>query len=114
MKAFLINPETRTIEQIEYTGNWRDIYPLIDCDCFTTMDIDGSNTVFVDDEGLLHGGERHFFVLGEGYQPLCGKGLVLGYDEEGETVEPSITLEQLQSRVTWPTEFELFLQHLHS
>ena len=105
MKAFLINPETRTIEQVEYTGNWRDIYSLIGCDCFTTMDIDGSNTVYVDDEGMFAEGPRHFFQFGRDFPPLAGKGLVLGYDSEGETVEPTITLEELKAATWWLDEF---------
>ena len=33
--------------------------------------------------------------------PLCGKGLVLGVDEEGDSTAPTITLQELQKNVTF-------------
>jgi hypothetical protein len=104
MKAFLIDPAAKTVTQVEYNGNWRDIYPLIDCDCFTTVDIDGQNTMFLDDEGLLRDGEIHYFAYGKSCPPLAGKALVLGYDEEGETVASTLTLEEVQSKVWFMNE----------
>jgi hypothetical protein len=62
----------------------------------------------VDDEGLLKPQEG-FFIY-EGYrQPLAGNGLVLGTDEEGESVDPKMTLEELKSRVTFMDNFEVRL-----
>lgn len=104
MKAFLIDPAAKTVTEVEYTGNWRDIYPLIDCDCFTTVDIDGQNTMFLDDEGLIGDKDRHYFAYGKSLPPLVGKALVLGYDEEGETVASTLTLEEVQSQVWFMNE----------
>jgi hypothetical protein len=101
MKAFLIDPAAKTVTEVEYSGNWQDIYPLTDCDCFTTVDIDGANTMFLDDEGLLKGHRDDFFVYGPECQPLAGKALVLGYDEEGETVASSLTIQEIVSQVKW-------------
>jgi hypothetical protein len=57
--------------------------------------------VFVDDEGLVNGQHQHFFVV-DGYpQPLAGKGLVLGVDQEGDSVTPSVSLEQMRKMVTF-------------
>ena len=101
MKAFLIDPAAKTVTEVEYSGDWKDIYPLTDCDCFTTVDIDGQNTMFLDDEGLLKGHRDDFFIYGWDCPPLAGKALVLGYDEEGETVAPTVTLEEIVSKVVW-------------
>ncbi len=101
MKAFLIDPAAKTVTEVEYSGDWKDIYTLTDCDCFTTVDIDGANTMFLDDEGLLKGYRDDFFAYGPDCPPLAGKALVLGYDEEGETVAPTVTLEEITSQVIW-------------
>ena len=45
--------------------------------------------VIVDDEGLLKdevlGGQR-YFKLSQFHQPLAGRAIVVGYDEDGETI----------------------------
>jgi len=33
--------------------------------------------------------------------PLCGKGLVLGVDDEGDSTAPTISLQELQKNVTF-------------
>jgi hypothetical protein len=34
MKAILINPFDQTIKETEYTGDYREIYSLVDCRTF--------------------------------------------------------------------------------
>ena len=112
MKAILIDPEAKTITEVEHNGNFREIYKFIGCECFTTVSIgsppDGKklqhngreNHVFVDDEGLLNS-PRHFFHW-KGYeQPLAGKGLILGCDEEGETVATTWSVKDVEAMVTY-------------
>ena len=54
MKAYLINSATKTIEQIDYSGDYHDIYKLCDFEIFTVVTLTGKNdSVFVDDEGLF-------------------------------------------------------------
>jgi len=93
MQAYLIDPEKRIVESCDYSGDWKEISDLIDCHSF---DIAGTKdfSVYVDDEGLFSL-KRHFFTI-KGYpQPLCNKGLLLGpVDDEGETLESPLTLEE--------------------
>jgi len=35
MKAYLIDPFTKTISMVEYSGDYNEIYKLIECDTFT-------------------------------------------------------------------------------
>lgn len=100
-KAFLIDPELQRITQVEYSGDYKNIYEHIKADTFdcARFNADGDG-VFVDDNGLLNGPE-HFFVV-EGYaQPLAGRGLVLGVNEDGESIAPRVTLEWLQAHVAF-------------
>lgn len=102
MKAFLIDPETQTIQEVDYDdSDYRNIYKLIDCETFTVAGINHmtSDEVFVDDEGLLR--NEPFlaaFQFVDGHQPLVGKGLVVGApDEEGRNTAPTMTVEYLES-----------------
>jgi len=54
MKAILINPFNQTITEVEYSGDYKEIYKLIECSTFDCVNIDDDNTLFVDDEGLLY------------------------------------------------------------
>ena len=38
MKAILINPHKETITEVEYSGNYKEIYDLIDCRTFDSPD----------------------------------------------------------------------------
>jgi len=109
MKAYLIDPVTRTVTEVEYSGDYQQIYKLIDCDTFTCVDLnEHADTVFVDDEGLINGKCTEFFLLRNYHQPLAGKGLVLGTNDEGDSVSPSITLDQLKSQIDWvPSIFQM-------
>lgn len=97
MKAILIDPFTQSITEVDYSGDYHDIYKLIDCDTFTVATINHrQDGIFVDDEGLFKTEQAFFWH--KGYpQPLAGKGLILGCDEDGESVEPTTTLEEVKA-----------------
>lgn len=99
MKAFLIDPVKRTIEEVEHNNSLESIYQLIDARVFQIVPLDGSeNVVYVDEEGLFKEGQS-FFLLRDFPQPLAGKGLVMAHDQGGETVSPSIALKNLKELV---------------
>ena len=99
MQAILINPFDETIEEIEYSGDWRDISTLIECDMFTVAYFDDTDdSVYVDDEGLYVENQA-FFTIGDCPQPLAGRGLLLGTDEEGDSTDCKTTLEEAKAMV---------------
>jgi len=104
MQAYLIDPVAKEIRPVDFDGDYKSICRLIDCRTFTVVEIEGTgdpaDIVFVDDEGLLN--DPHFFFMLDSYpQPLAGFGLVLGTDDDGESVSPRITLEELTRRVSY-------------
>lgn len=108
MRAVLINPFDKSVTEVDYSGDYRDIYKLIDCQVFTVAN-DGDNDIFVDDEGLLKEDltkQRFFWVAGM-EQPLAGKGLVLSCDADGETVATTTDVETISNRIRWYTAHEL-------
>ena len=106
MKAYLINPFAQTITEVDYSGDYNEIYQLINCDTFTCVELNEyGDTVFIDDEGLISGKPQEFFVLRDYPQPLAGMGLVLGTDQEGESKSPFATLEAVRNWVTFMPAF---------
>lgn len=102
MKAYLIDPFAKTITEVEYTGEYTNIYEHIGVDCFTALTINNArDTIFLDDEGLFREGQK-YFLLHKYPQPLPGKGLVLGTDDQGESVSPVISIMQLEQLITFP------------
>lgn len=103
MKAILIDPFARTVEEVEYTGEYTNINEHIKAQYFDVVRINRKgDAIFVDDEGLINGNENQQFFGWIGYaNPLAGRGLVLGTDDEGESISPSIDLETVRKHVIW-------------
>jgi hypothetical protein len=95
MRGIKIDTANRTVEVIDFEGDYVEIQKEINVDCFTCVDIDDKNTIFVDDEGMLK--ENDFFMI-EGYpEPLAGNGLILAVDyETGETVGTEMEVPEIK------------------
>lgn len=106
MKAYLINPDDRTITEHEWhrrTVNQLDkIYALVNCQTITAVHPwPGRDAIYVDDEGLMGGPVYQFFgVLGYP-QPVAGRGLVVGTGSDGEDQTPTITMPDLISQTVF-------------
>ena len=106
-KAILINPFMKTVTEVpyEYGGSYTQITDYIATPeapkpLFSAVGINDHDSIYIDDEGLYRDTQAYF--AWEGYhQPLQGMGLILGCDDEGETVAPRITLAQVCNRVTF-------------
>ena len=95
---YLIDPFEKTITPVYYDGDFHSIYNLIDCGTFDCVRC-GKYDLFVDDEGLFKEDQQFFICSDYIHQPLGGKALVVGVDREGNTIPPSITLEELEARI---------------
>lgn len=105
MKAILIDPFNETVTEVEHNGDYRHIYELLShpehpVDCFTVVGIEHNDAIFVDDEGLLKD-PKHFFVWEDYAQPLAGRGLVLGTNDEGDSISPKSKIEDVKKRVSF-------------
>jgi hypothetical protein len=108
MKAYLINPELISIEEVEIEENsdgepqLDHIRGLIGCSWIDVARLTNStgDVIYVDDEGMLKDGNE-LFGHEEYYSPLAGIGIVLGTDNQGNTIAPTVTLEQLKNKVCW-------------
>jgi hypothetical protein len=107
MRAYLIDPALRTVTEVEYNGDYKTIYDLIDCRTFQIIHLD-EDCVYLDDEGRFKP-QPHWFILGIFPEPLCGKALILGQDEEGDSVEPKMSVERATAYVHFVSAEELGL-----
>lgn len=108
MRAYLILPESKTIEMVNHSGDYKQIYDFINARKFDMVNLyENGDGAYIDDEGLIpkmHKGkkvEQHFWIHRNYPTPLAGTGLILGCDDEGETVAASCTIEQLRDDVKW-------------
>jgi hypothetical protein len=101
MRGILINPFDQTIKEVVYTGDYREIYVLTDCETFDCVTVDSNHTMYVDDEGLLKD-NRYFSWTGRNF---AGKALILGSDHEtGDDKEITLTLEEVNEAVEFLPE----------
>jgi len=108
MKAILINAEEKTITEIDYSGDYKEIYELIDCQTFTCVSMENGDAMFVDDEGLLTNPE-HFIQIKDYHAPIAGSGLILGTGDEGESISCKHTIETIQDNVKFLNKFQVQL-----
>jgi len=101
VKAILIDPFEMTVSEVFYGGELSEINDLIAAKPFTVASFgDAGDGIFIDDEGLFRQCQRFFKF--EGYpEPLAGRGLILGSDENGDSVAPAISLEAVKASVRW-------------
>lgn len=102
IQAYLIDPDTRTVEAVDMTGgaqHLEDIRKLLKCRLITTAPMGERDTVYCDDEGLIRGPVYQFFGISGYPQPIAGRGLVVGLDADGYDTSPSLGLDEVRERV---------------
>jgi hypothetical protein len=104
MKAIFINAEKKSVEEIEIGDDWQLIAPQIGNGCrhFACATIlENDDTIYVDDESLLHGEFKGYFKIGNS-QPFAGNGLIMGSDDEGKSVDVKSSIEEIRNAVSFP------------
>lgn len=118
MQAYFINPFSQNVTTVDYDGDYKSISRMIDASrgCFDVVRLYWNqmsihDAAFVDDEGLYV--EDQAFWIHRNYpQPLAGKALVLGCNEEGDSVAPKTSFEDLVGDIHFiGSRFELALLH---
>ena len=103
MKAILIDVKNQEVKEVEHDNTIENIYNHVDCRTFTVVKIDKFNVIFVDDEGLLK--ENLYFSYSALHHlrhfELAGNGLILGVDDEGNSVPTTLTVDEVKDKVSW-------------
>lgn len=108
MRGILIDPVMHSVRYVDYDGNYKDIYRLLEIESpFDVRPISGTEneSIFFDDEFLLKADEGGrpgaYFYMNGIPDPIGGRGLILGCTEEGESVETKLTVEDVRQNVRW-------------
>lgn len=106
-KALFIDAKSQTISEVKIGRGLQDVYTMIGGECQLVETAfygkDGDWCV-VDEEGLFHSHETGFAVMGDDGEMLnvfVGSGVMMGADEEGDTVDVKTTVEELSKRIQW-------------
>lgn len=97
MKAILIDVTAKTVTSVNIESGIDAIYEQLDCNCFDVVRLDEKNDVYVDDNGLST--KKDFFYIDGTHQPIRGNGLILGCNDEGESVDTTISVEDISQRL---------------
>ena len=108
MKAILIDSENKTVTEVTIDENAEDIleqwYKHIGCDLVEVAhDISEHDSILVDEEGLFKNPNNFFSYTGANQQ-FAGNGLIVGRNEDGETVDCQIKLEEATLNVLFLTK----------
>ena len=107
MKAILIDPFDQSVSEVEYNGDYKEIYNLTDCRTFDVVSLDDTNDIYVDDEGLLKNPTRYFRIFSYNTMrlvTLAGKGLILGHNDDGETIATTLNANEYAETIQFLPE----------
>jgi hypothetical protein len=103
MKVIKIDSANKTITQIELGVGLQPIYDAIgnECSCFSCpVELDNRDTIYADDEGLFHPFEGGIMMPDWDY-PIVGNCLIIGTDEEGDSIDCKTTVEEITPLIQW-------------
>lgn len=115
IKAILIDVENKEIKEVELTsegGNSYNqaIYDQLKCQYITSACAEIfshiEHAMFVDDEGLLTNAPLGAFCISLNPRPytsqtLSGNAILVGIDNEGETISHNLDIEMIKKIVVW-------------
>ena len=110
MRCLVINPEDKSVKELQHNGDYKEIYQLIGngCEIFQipfSVSKDGAHRDdFYCDEGwYIKKREKKMplTVIDGFHSPLAGRIVVLGTDIEGNACSAKITIEELKKRITF-------------
>lgn len=107
-KAILIDSTNKEIKEVTIGEDYTEISKAIGCQYFDVVHVEGTNYVYVDDEGLMNlSNESRFFKLENYEQPLSGNGLILGVDDEGNSIDTDLCVEDVRKMVKFMSIHEV-------
>lgn len=99
MKAYLINPEAKSIESIDI-NSLEDVKKTIGFDTIISDEVGSDDHIYFDEECFLRGTSGRFQI--DKLIPVSGKGVVVGSKDQGNTLcDVRISLDELKTRLTY-------------
>jgi hypothetical protein len=99
-KGIKINVQTKKLEYVELADDYTDIYTNIGngCKLFQVpYEFDNKDTIFIDEEICLRENDiMGGFMMENWRYPLLNNGIILGCDNEGNSIDCKNTIEELE------------------
>ena len=101
INAIKIDVFKRKIYRVSLSDSLNSVKSQLQCEFFTAIypNLSGDNLIYLDDEGLINGVPKGAFSIIGYYGVFAGNGLVVGYNSEGNTLDCTSTLLEIQSRI---------------
>ena len=96
--GLLIDPFEQIVTEVELSedSTFADAKKHMQLDGpLAVVTLSDDTMVIVDDEGLLKNNNR-YFKLSEFHQPLAGRAIIVGYDDEGATISGSYNADKIE------------------
>jgi len=100
LRAILIDPLLRVISEVNVDNDLQSFYDILNIRTLAMVNIDNTNSLYIDDNGLLNN-DNSLFEIASYAQPLAGRALVVAHNEEGETIETTLNIDQIRAMVGW-------------
>lgn len=104
MRGILINPYTKSINEVPWNGSLAHMYSLMSWLDHRVSVVEiagylrGDDALYVDEEGLFKSNKRYFNINGKSF---VGCALVLGVTRTGSNKAATLSLTELQTHVTF-------------
>jgi hypothetical protein len=102
IKIDVVNKELSYVKINHYSDIYREIGNNCDLFCIP-IQFDNEDCIYGDEEGLLKEVQGGFTMEGWAY-PLCGNAIILGTDEEGDSVDCLTTIDELLPKIRWVSQ----------
>lgn len=102
MKAIKIDVANKEILEIEIGKGLQNIYDAIGCELFCCpVTWENQDTLYADDEALLKDDIVGCFAFPDFNYPIVGNALILGTNDEGESVDAKTSIAELKEKIIW-------------
>lgn len=103
-KAIKIDVVNKQVYEIELSDDYKAIYGAIGNGCTifcAPIEFENGDTLYSDEEGLLHEKMEGCFMMENWKYPLVGNAIILGTDDEGDSIDAKSTIEEIKNKVTF-------------
>ncbi len=106
IKGYLIDVKAKKITQIEYTGNdeaeLKEIKSLLGYDSFEGFALSSNINLYT--SSTSDNIQGTFTWIGEPWDgmKIVNNAMIVGYNEDGESVDANITIEEIQKKIKFP------------
>ena len=103
-KAIKIDVVKQDVYEIELSDDYKAIYGAIGNGCTifcAPVEFENGDTLYSDEEGLLHKKMEGCFMMENWKYPLVGNAIILGTDDEGDSIDAKSTIEEIKNKITF-------------